>query len=107
MSGPPVADLAHGQFPPLQARALLSAVFATTSLIKLVTITAGGLWIWPSVAAGAIVAPLSLLGTTLGDRLARRLNRAAFARVVWAVFLCLGLALFVTSVLRILRADAA
>ena len=97
MSGPPLVYWAHRRLPPLRARATLAGAFATTSLLKLVSLTAGGLWIRESVLVGLCAMPLTVLGAWAGDRLARRTRPRLFARVIWLIFLGLGVLLFVAG----------
>jgi len=97
MSGPPLVYWAHRRLPAMHARAILASAFVTASFVKLTSLTVAGYWIPSSVLAGAAVVPLALLGTFLGDVLARRTNPKAFARAIWMLFLLLGLLLFLTA----------
>ena len=97
MSGPPLVYWAHRRLPAMHARAILASAFVTATFVKLTSLTVAGYWIPGSVLAGAVAIPLSLLGTLLGDVLARRTNPKAFARAIWTLFLLLGLLLLLTA----------
>lgn len=98
MSGPPLVYWAHHRFDPMRARALLAGAFIFSSAFKLTSLTVFDLWIAEYALAGLIAMPAVLVGTWLGDGLARRSRPALYAPVIWALFILLGVLLLVSPV---------
>ena len=95
--GPPLIYWSHRRMAPIRARATLACTFAIASLTKLVSLTASGLWLPKAALAGLCVAPLVLLCTLAGDRVAKRTQPKVFVRVIWILLLGLGVLLVVTA----------
>ena len=98
MSGPPLVYWAHHRFDPMRARALLAGAFIFTSAFKLTSLTVFDLWIAEYALAGLVAAPAVLVGTWLGDLMARRSRPALYAPVIWALFILLGVLLIASPV---------
>jgi len=96
MSGPPLIYWAHHRLAPTGARAILAAVFAAVTFAKLVSLTAYGYW-RPAALAGLCAGPAALAGAWVGDRVAHRTNPRIFARIIWLLFLALGILLVATA----------
>ena len=97
MSGPPLVYWAHHRFEPTPARACLAGGFVFSSSLKLVSLTAFDMWIPAFALAGLLAVPAVVLGTWIGDRLARRARPAVYAPVIWGLFILLGVLLIWTA----------
>lgn len=98
MSGPPLVYWAHHRFDPMRARALLAGAFIFTSVFKLTSLTVFDLWIAEYALAGLVSIPAVLVGTWLGDALARRSRPALYAPIIWTLFILLGVILLASPV---------
>src|SRR5699024_7578712 len=55
---------------------------------------------WNVTGLSLVLFPAMVLGVFIGNRVAHRLNRARFLRVLYVVLLCTGTALFIRGVLE-------
>lgn len=92
LSGPPVVLLLHGVLPDKnRSRATLAAYFALTSFIGLVTLLAQGSAPIHAWGVAALLAPIALIGRTVGGRLHRSTPQDVFRVLTLAITLAAGL----------------
>ena len=92
LSGPPVVLLLHGALPDKdRSRATLAAYFALTSPLGLVTLLVQGSAPAHAWTAAAVLAPIALIGRSVGSRLHRSTPQGVFRAITLGVTLVAGL----------------
>ena len=97
MGGPPIIVYSYQNFEARAARRLLIAVFALTYPFQLPMYWLRGLVTREALILFAWFVPVTILGTFIGNRLQRKIDRKVFIRIVWSVLLGLGVVLGVTA----------
>jgi uncharacterized membrane protein YfcA len=91
MPGPPVIlFLANLGLDKHSFRANLVLYFALTSLVAVISMAVGGLVTAGILGQWVVLLPVSMLGTWIGIRLARRVDQALFRQITLAVLVTIG-----------------
>jgi len=93
MGGPPLILYGYRAFEPKTARRLLIAAFTLAIPFRLFMILFKDLVTPESLILALYILPGSILGTIVGNRLQKKINKEAFQKVIWILLLILGIIL--------------
>ncbi len=102
-NGPPV--IVYGtlrRWTPQSFRATLQGYFVTTSLFILMGHALGGLWTAEVLQIYLLAIPILLLALFGGRHIHQRIPAAKFNRYIYGLLICIGLALLIQSIVRLL-----
>ncbi len=96
--GPPLVLYAYSKMPLVNAQRYLVRSFLLMIVLKLVSYSYYSLWSWRIFLWAVICMGPVLVGTSIGHRIADRIDSARFQRAVWIAFTVMGFFLLIRTV---------